>query len=72
MKCIVREGFVAHVKDEDGTTHSYAGGKTVDLTDAQYADHAHQVEVVVKKKDSSPPVPLPSWDVDPEGKGAAK
>ena len=52
----VRSGFVAHVKDEDGTTHAYAEGKVIDLTDEQFQLHAHQVEAYEPPKKEKEPV----------------
>lgn len=46
MKYKVRTGFVAHLKDDDGSSHTYAEGKIVELTNEQLELYAHQVEPV--------------------------
>ena len=49
MKYTVRSGFVVHLKDEDGSSHTYTEGKTIDLTPEQFELHAHQVEPAEQK-----------------------
>ena len=51
MKYKVRTGFVVHLKDEDGSSHTYGEGKIVDLTEEQFELHAHQVEPATAAKE---------------------
>jgi hypothetical protein len=49
MKYVVRTGFVVHLKDEDGSSHTYTEGKVINLTPEQVELHAHQIELAPEK-----------------------
>lgn len=50
----VREGFVAHVRQGNGSVFPFEAGSEIELTAEQYDLHAHQVEpVIASKKEKS-------------------